>query len=93
MSDKWVLWAEKLTAYAQNDIAYSDNPYDIERYESIREIAGNIIAEHTPFTSQEVVDLFAREKFYRTAKLDVRGAVFKRMFDHYNDLSLATDYD
>lgn len=39
MEPKWLEWAKKLQAIAQNGLTYSENPYDLERYKVIRAIA------------------------------------------------------
>jgi ADP-ribose pyrophosphatase YjhB (NUDIX family) len=73
----WLLWARELQALAQSGLAYSESPYDRERYERLRAIAVDILARHgdTPF--ERVRDLFAEERGYATPKVDVRGVVFR----------------
>ena len=44
MDDKWLEWAKGLQAIAQNGLTFSADPFDIERYEAIRNIAFEMMA-------------------------------------------------
>lgn len=37
--EKWLEWAIEIQSLAQIGLTYTDNPYNIERYERLREIA------------------------------------------------------
>ena len=74
---KWLEWVKKLQAIAQNGLTYTENPFDVERYKSLRAIAAEIMATYSNVEPSYVVDLFAREVGYATPKVDVRGAVFR----------------
>jgi len=74
---KWVEWSRRLMALAQNGLAYSDNHFDIERYEAVREIAAEVMADRSGTHRRQVLDLFSRETGYATPKVDVRGVVFR----------------
>lgn len=73
----WLQWAQRLQALAQSGLTYASDVYDRERYEQIRQIAVDIIAEHTGIASDTVHDLFSKESGYATPKVDVRGVVFR----------------
>jgi ADP-ribose pyrophosphatase YjhB (NUDIX family) len=77
MEPKWLDWAKRLQALSQNGLTYAKDPFDRERYEQIRHIAAEMLAEKADAKIQDVLDLFSREKDYATPKVDVRGAVFK----------------
>jgi ADP-ribose pyrophosphatase YjhB (NUDIX family) len=77
MEPKWLKWAKQLQALSQNGLTYGKDPFDRERYEQIRHIAAEMLAEKANAKTEEVLDLFSREKDYATPKVDVRGAVFK----------------
>ncbi|WP_026734582.1 NUDIX hydrolase [Fischerella sp. PCC 9605] len=77
MQPKWLEWAQKLQAIAQNGLTFSENPYDLERFEAIQAIAAEIMATHTNIEYSYILDLFARDVGYATPKVDVRGAVFR----------------
>jgi ADP-ribose pyrophosphatase YjhB (NUDIX family) len=73
----WLEWAQKLQAIAQTGLTFAQSPFDVERYESIREIAAEIVASHSDADLSYVRELFAQERGYATPKIGVRGAVFR----------------
>jgi ADP-ribose pyrophosphatase YjhB (NUDIX family) len=75
--DQWLMWARKLQALAQSGLAYTKNPFEIERYQAVREVASEIMAAHTELPVERVRDLFLEEGGYATPKVDVRGVVFR----------------
>lgn len=77
METKWLDWAKRIQAISQSGIAFSKDPYDIERYEELRQISTAIMAEHTTLKIEKIKDLFANDTGYQTPKVDVRGVVFK----------------
>ena len=74
---KWLDMAKRLQAVAQAGITYSENKYDIDRYEQIRQLSLEIMHDFTGTEMQTLTDLFAAEKGYQTPKVDVRGVVFR----------------
>lgn len=76
MNYKWLEWAQQLQAIAQNGFTYSENPFDIERYQQIRQIAAEIMGTYSNIEHSYILDLFSKEDGYATPKVDVRGAVF-----------------
>lgn len=76
MEPQWLDWARRLQAIAQSGLAYEPHAYDRERYEQIREIAAEMMAEGSAGAIAPIRDLFAGEAGYATPKIDVRGAVF-----------------
>jgi ADP-ribose pyrophosphatase YjhB (NUDIX family) len=77
MKYDWIETAKKIQAIAQAGLAYSDNKYDIERYEELREISIEIMSQFTDSDMEKVKELFANETGYQTPKVDIRGVVFK----------------
>ena len=77
MNPKWLQWARKLQAIAQTGLAYDDNPFDIERYESVRAVASEMMAAHTEADVRSIRDMFAKEEGYATPKVAVQAAVFQ----------------
>jgi ADP-ribose pyrophosphatase YjhB (NUDIX family) len=73
----WLRWARRIQALAQSGLTYARDPYDIERYEALRDVAIEMMATHANLTSGAVRDLFAGDQGYATPKLDVRGVVFR----------------
>jgi ADP-ribose pyrophosphatase YjhB (NUDIX family) len=74
---KWLQWARRLQAEGQNGLAYAENPFDRLRYQSVRDIAAEIMAAHTDVETTRIQDLFALEDGHATPKVDVRAAVFR----------------
>lgn len=77
MENKWLEWAQKLQAIAQNGLTYSEGVFDIERYKQLQAIATEIMATYSNVEHSYVLDLFSREVGYATPKVDVRGAIFR----------------
>jgi ADP-ribose pyrophosphatase YjhB (NUDIX family) len=70
-------WAKRIQAIAQNGLTYAKDPYDIERYQSLRQIAAEIVASNSSsLSAADLVDLFTQNIGYATPKVDVRAAVF-----------------
>ena len=77
MNLEWLAWAQRLEALAQSGLAYSENPFDRERYEAVRRIAAEMVADCTGAEPDLVDELFAGQAGYATPKVDVRGVVFR----------------
>lgn len=75
--EKWLKWAMEIQSLAQAGLAYTENPYDIERYERLREISAEIISEKSDLSLEKTKDLFCNETGYQTPKIDTRAAIFK----------------
>ncbi|QQK81503.1 NUDIX hydrolase [Salicibibacter cibi] len=74
---KWLAWAKQLQSIAQSGLAYSTDEFDIERFELIRNISVEMIAEQSDMSQAKAKDIFANDTGYATPKVDVRSAVFK----------------
>lgn len=75
---QWISWAKELQALAQSGLAYSQNAFERERYERIREISAEMLAAYSAdeISLETVKDLFCNESGYQTPKLDTRAVVF-----------------
>ena len=76
-NEPWLAWAVELQALAQAGLHYGRDPFDRERYQRVREIAAEMIAEKSGIPPEKVRDLFCCETGYQTPKLDTRAAVFR----------------
>lgn len=76
-NEKWLQWAVELQSLAQAGLYYTENPFDVERYERIREISAEMLAEQSEFPIEKVKELFCSETGYQTPKLDSRAAIFQ----------------
>ena len=77
LREPWLSWAVELQSIAQCGLAYTDNVYEIERYERLREIAAEMLSYKTDIPADKVKTLFCNEEGYQTPKLDTRAAIFK----------------
>ncbi|MFN2747876.1 MULTISPECIES: NUDIX hydrolase [Bacillus] len=73
----WLDWAKELQAIAQAGLAYTKDEFDQERFERLRQISCEIIAEYSDADFLKVQDVFAGESGYPTPKVDVRAVIFK----------------
>jgi ADP-ribose pyrophosphatase YjhB (NUDIX family) len=75
---QWLTWTKRLQAIAQNGLTYARDPFDVERYEQLQQVAAEMMATGTGITaSEKVLDLFRQEHGYATPKIEVRGAAFR----------------
>lgn len=74
---QWVQWAQRLQAIAQNGLTYARNPFDVERFNQVRQVSAEMLASSSDSAPTEsIVELFQRNFGYATPKVDVRAAVF-----------------
>lgn len=69
--------AQRLQALAQAGLAYSTNPYDLERYGEIRSISVQLLQELTDEPLEKIIRVFASENGYQTPKVDIRAVLFR----------------
>jgi ADP-ribose pyrophosphatase YjhB (NUDIX family) len=74
---RWLEWTKRLSAAAQNGLAYNTDPFNVERYESIRAIATEMMAAGVGGDPAVIRDLMDREVGHATPKVDVRGVVIR----------------
>ncbi len=70
-------WARRLQALAQTGLTFAQDPYDIERYQELREISLEMLSAVDDQDPGQIVRLFESERGYATPKVDVRGAVIR----------------
>ncbi|QDP39686.1 NUDIX hydrolase [Radiobacillus deserti] len=75
MEQKWLKWAKEIQALAQAGLAYSNNVYDSERYEQLRELSKEIMASYTSVSMEKLDELFTNEVGYQTPKVDIRAFI------------------
>lgn len=75
MEDTWLGWAKRLQAIAATGLAYTEGPYDRERYTEIDAIAGQMLAALFSLPIERLAALAPDTTIYPTPKIDVRGAV------------------
>ena len=73
----WLDWSKRLQAHAQSGLTFARDPYDIERYTAIREIAAEMLARGSGLDLTVVRGVLEQQSGYATPKVDVRGVVFR----------------
>ena len=68
-------WAQEIFSLTQAGLAYSQNPFDLERYKRLQEITAEMIASQSVLEKGSVLESFSMQAGYITPKIDVRGAV------------------
>lgn len=75
--EKWLELAIEIQSLAQSGLAYTNNAYDKERFERLRDISAEMLSMKSDLSLEKVKDLFCSEKGYQTPKLDTRAVIFK----------------
>ena len=75
--ERWLSWAVELQSLAQAGLTYGKDPYDLERYTRIREIAAEMAAHMADLPLETVKTIFCNEAGYQTPKIDTRAAIFQ----------------
>lgn len=73
----WLRLGERVQAIAQTGLTYARDPYDRERYEELRRIAVELLADGLGAPPDEVRVALAAGLGYPTPKVDVRAVVFR----------------
>lgn len=71
----WLEWARVLQSIAQAGLTYATDPYDLERYCQVRQVAAAIAARGSTGDAAKIEAFFASASGYPTPKIDVRAAV------------------
>jgi len=74
---QWLEWTKRLQAIAQIGLHFAKDPYDVERYQAVRQIAAEMLSENAGVACPLAADVFGRQTGYATPKIDVRGVVFR----------------
>ncbi len=76
-SDKILAWATEIQAIAQTGLYYCTDKFDAERFQRLREISADMLAEKSALSLATVQDFFCKDVGYQTPKVDTRAAIFK----------------
>ena len=74
---QWLKIAREVRALAQTGLAFSADGFDQQRYERLRELAAQLMAQGSAAEHESIIELLRQEKGYATPKVDVRGAAFQ----------------
>lgn len=75
--DRLLGWARRIESIAATGLHYTENPYDVQRYEYLRDLAAEMFAHLADTDVEAVRGLLSGEFGPGTPKLVVRAAVFK----------------
>lgn len=75
--DRLIDWAKRLQSLAQAGLTYGKDNFDLERYQEIRDISAEMMAEKSGLPIEKVEELFCNEVGYQTPKPGTRAAIFK----------------
>jgi ADP-ribose pyrophosphatase YjhB (NUDIX family) len=70
-----LVWAQEIFSLSQAGLTYSQNPFDIDRYKRLQEMAAEMIASQSEISKESILESFTMQAGYITPKVDVRGAV------------------
>ena len=76
-TQKWIEWAQEIFSLSQAGLTYSQNEFDIARYQRLQELTAEMIASQSEITKESVLASFSMQAGYITPKVDVRGAVVR----------------
>lgn len=74
---EWLATVRELQSIAQAGLAFSRDPYDLQRFQRLREISAQMLARGSDASTERILGLFAEERGYPTPKVDVRTAVIR----------------
>jgi len=78
MENQWLTYAKRLQAIASTGLHFSPNPYDLERFQEVADIANAMLAELGNVPLERISGLVSDfAQGYMTPKVDVRGAVIE----------------
>jgi len=72
---QWLKWARELQALSQIGLTFSKNEHETGNFQRLAEIAAEMAQYQTGYDSSKLLERFAAQPGYATAKIDVRGAV------------------
>jgi ADP-ribose pyrophosphatase YjhB (NUDIX family) len=70
-------WARKVQAIAQNGLAFTNDPFDRERYTELGELVASLLATELDVPIAQAKGFWAGDEGYVTPKVDVRGGIFE----------------
>lgn len=68
---------KRIQSIANAGLAYSNLPFDLERYDELKKISYSLLSDLTGAELSLIENLFLNETGYQTPKVDIRGVVFK----------------
>jgi ADP-ribose pyrophosphatase YjhB (NUDIX family) len=70
-------WARKVQAIAQNGLAFTQDPFDRERFTQLTELVAALLSTELEIPLEKAQGLWVGDEGYVTPKVDVRGGIFE----------------
>jgi ADP-ribose pyrophosphatase YjhB (NUDIX family) len=70
-------WARKVQAIAQNGLAFTQDPFDRERFTQLTELVASLLSTELDIPLEKAKGLWDGDEGYVTPKVDVRGGIFE----------------
>lgn len=70
-------WARKVQAIAQNGLAFTQDPFDRERFTQLTELVAALLSTELEIPLEKAQGLWVGDEGYATPKVDVRGGIFE----------------
>ena len=83
----------KLSALAQDGLAYGDDEYDLDRYQQAGRLAAELLSVLSGRPAGELALELGRDSGYATPKIDVRGVIFDQTGYHTSAVKLIACWD
>jgi ADP-ribose pyrophosphatase YjhB (NUDIX family) len=77
MTEEILKITRRLQAIAQSGIHYSENSFDRQRYEELRELSVQLAAQISDSKPDKIRNLFTGDTGFQTPKVDIRAVVLK----------------
>src|SRR5687768_16310752 len=68
---------DKVRGLAQTGLAYTKDPFDRERYQSLQEITAELVSRFSGESPEKMHAIISKDEGYATPKVDVRGVIFR----------------
>ncbi len=92
MEPKWLEWAKQLQSIAQAGLTYSNDIYDLERFEMIRAISVEMLSLHTGASKTVIKDLFANETGYAIPKVTRARSALETFIEGFSGTIVCDGY-
>ena len=77
MENEILIIAKRIQAIAQTGLHFTENVFDRERYEELRELSVLLAEQVVEAPLHKIRDLFTADRGYQTPKIDIRAVVLK----------------
>lgn len=73
---KWLKWCRALQGVSQTGLFYAKNPGEVERYNTVKRVAAEMLSQSTSATVEYIETIFDKNVGYATPQVTVRGVIF-----------------